>query len=91
MLRLLTLGAALLVWPPAYAEPSQIIIARHAEKGNSYALCDMGNERAQGALRRALSPTFRLARCCSLSLGGGGRPGFWRGAARPARAADFSI
>src|SRR6185437_10320715 len=27
----------------------------------------------RGALRRALSPTFRLARCCSLPLGGGGR------------------
>jgi hypothetical protein len=54
MLRLLTLGAALLVWAPAYAEPSQIIIARHAEKGNSYALCDMGNERAQALVHQYL-------------------------------------
>ena len=46
-------------------------------------------EMGRGAQRRALSPTFRLARCCSLSLGGGGRRGIWRGAARPARAADF--
>ena len=54
MLRLLTLGAALLVWAPAYAEPSQIIIARHAEKGNSYALCDMGNQRAQALVHQYL-------------------------------------
>ncbi len=31
----------------AYAQPAQIIIARHAEKADNYTLCDMGTERAQ--------------------------------------------
>lgn len=54
MLRYLILGVALLPPVLAHAQPLQIIIARHAEKGNSYALCDMGTELARALARQYL-------------------------------------
>jgi hypothetical protein len=38
--------AALAATPIAEAQPSRVIILRHAEKLNAYALCDLGRERA---------------------------------------------
>jgi hypothetical protein len=39
-------GLAALAATPAEAQPSRVIILRHAEKLNAYALCDLGGERA---------------------------------------------
>jgi hypothetical protein len=38
----------------ASAHPSEIIIARHAEKAGAYELCDMGTERAQALVHQYL-------------------------------------
>lgn len=60
--------AALSAAPVAEAEPSRIIILRHAEKLNAYALCDLGRERAdalgkqflgQGATQSLFAPGER--------------------------------
>src|ERR1700734_3396288 len=40
-------GFAALAATPAEARPSRVIILRHAEKLNAYALCDLGRERAE--------------------------------------------
>ena len=51
-----------------------------------------GRERTgRGAQRRALSPTFRTGSDAAHYPLAGWAPRIWRGAARPARAADFSI
>jgi hypothetical protein len=44
----LTLGSVLCLFPtlPSFAQPARIIILRHSEKLNAYALCDLGQERA---------------------------------------------
>src|ERR1700733_16295932 len=39
-------GLAALAATPAEAQPSRVIILRHAEKLNAYALCGLGGERA---------------------------------------------
>jgi len=39
---------------PAAAQPSRIILLRHAEKLNPYALCDMGAERAEALAEQYL-------------------------------------
>ena len=41
-------GLAVLAATQAEAQPSRVIILRHAEKLNAYALCDLGRERADG-------------------------------------------
>ena len=40
--------------PVAEAQPSRVIILRHAEKLNAYALCDLGRERADALARQFL-------------------------------------
>jgi hypothetical protein len=46
--RLCAFGLMALLPPAtAWAEPARIILMRHAEKLNRYALCDLGMERAQ--------------------------------------------
>src|ERR1700683_758993 len=47
-------GLAVLAATPAEAQPSRVIILRHAEKLNAYALCDLGRESAD-----ALDKQFR--------------------------------
>ena len=39
---------------PAEAQPSRVIILRHAEKLNAYALCDLGRERANALAKQFL-------------------------------------
>ena len=69
MPRHLIVLAALLLPLPAYAQPAQIIIVRHSEKLDDYALCDMGKTRAD-----ALSEQY-LGRGSAQSLfGAGGKP-----------------
>lgn len=46
--------ASLAATPIAEAQPSRIIILRHAEKANAYALCDLGRERADALARQFL-------------------------------------
>ena len=45
---------ALLAPASASAHPSEIVIARHAEKAHAYDLCDMGKERAQALVQQYL-------------------------------------
>ncbi|HEY1803261.1 MAG TPA: hypothetical protein VGG45_02165 [Terracidiphilus sp.] len=54
MSKKLSVVSALLVLSLAHAEPSHLIIARHAEKGSRYALCDMGTERSQALVHQYL-------------------------------------
>lgn len=61
--------AALSLSASAYAEPARIIIVRHSEKLDDYALCDMGTARAD-----ALAKQY-LGRAASQSLfGADGKP-----------------
>jgi hypothetical protein len=45
---------AVLAATPAEAQPSRVIILRHAEKLNAYALCDLGRERADALAKQFL-------------------------------------
>jgi hypothetical protein len=47
-------GLAALAATPAEAQPSRVIILRHAEKLNAYALCDLGRERANALAKQFL-------------------------------------
>src|ERR1700733_11188195 len=47
-------GLAVLAATPAEAQPSRVIILRHAEKLNAYALCDLGRERADALAKQFL-------------------------------------
>jgi len=47
-------GLAVLAATPTEAQPSRIIILRHAEKANAYALCDLGRERAEALAKQFL-------------------------------------
>jgi hypothetical protein len=47
-------GLAALAATPAEAQPSRVIILRHAEKLNAYALCDLGAERANALAKQFL-------------------------------------
>jgi hypothetical protein len=54
-LKVFTIGLAVLLAPEAIlARPARIIIMRHAEKLNAYALCDMGAMRAQALAKQFL-------------------------------------
>jgi hypothetical protein len=61
----------------AEAEPSRVILLRHAEKLNAYALCDLGRERAralakeflgQGATQSLFAPGERPAAFVAVTL-----------------------
>ena len=69
--------AVLAAMPMAEAEPSRVIILRHAEKLNAYALCDLGRERAdalakqflgQGATQSLFAPGERPAAFMAVTL-----------------------
>jgi broad specificity phosphatase PhoE len=69
--------AALTATPIAEAEPSRVIILRHAEKLNAYALCDLGRQRAdalakqflgQGATQSLFAPGERSAAFMAVTL-----------------------
>jgi hypothetical protein len=69
--------AALAAAPVAEAQPSRVIILRHAEKLNAYALCDLGRERAdalakqflgQGAAQSLFAPGERPAAFMAVTL-----------------------
>jgi broad specificity phosphatase PhoE len=69
--------AALAAAPIAKAEPSRLIILRHAEKLNAFALCDLGRERAdalakqflgQGATQPLFAPGERPAVFMAVTL-----------------------
>jgi hypothetical protein len=69
--------AALAATPIAEAQPSRVIILRHAEKANAYALCDLGRERAnalakqflgQGATQSLFAPGERPAGFMAVTL-----------------------
>ena len=69
--------AVLAATPMAEAEPSRVIILRHAEKLNAYALCDLGRERAdalakqflgQGATQSLFAPGERPAAFMAVTL-----------------------
>ncbi|MBV9909663.1 MAG: histidine phosphatase family protein [Hyphomicrobiales bacterium] len=47
-------GLAALAATSAAAQPSRVIILRHAEKANAYALCDLGRERANALAKQFL-------------------------------------
>ena len=47
-------GLAALAATPAEAQPSRVIILRHAEKLNAYALCGLGSERANALAKQFL-------------------------------------
>jgi hypothetical protein len=47
-------GLTALAATPAETQPSRIIILRHAEKANAYALCDLGRERANALAKQLL-------------------------------------
>ena len=47
-------GLAVLAATPAETQPSRVIILRHAEKLNAYALCDLGHERADALAKQFL-------------------------------------
>src|ERR1700722_10428688 len=73
----LTCLAALAAMPVAEAEPSRVIILRHAEKLNAYALCDLGRQRAdalakqflgQGATQSLFAPGERPAAFMAATL-----------------------
>ena len=73
----LTCLAALAATPVAEAEPSRVIILRHAEKLNAYALCDLGRQRAdalaeqflgQGATQSLFAPGERPAAFMAVTL-----------------------
>ena len=66
MLRLSVLLTMLLLPVSAFAQPAQVVIARHGEKLDSYALCDIGTKRAQ-----ALAAQY-LGRGATKSLFGAG-------------------
>jgi hypothetical protein len=70
-------GLAVLAATPAEAQPARIIILRHAEKANAYALCDLGRERAnalakqflgQGATQSLFAPGDRPAAFMAVTL-----------------------
>ena len=70
-------GLAALAATPAEAQPSRVIILRHAEKLNAYALCDLGAERAnalakhflgQGATQSLFAPGERPAGFMAVTL-----------------------
>ena len=70
-------GLAALAAAPAGAQPSRLIILRHAEKLNAYALCDLGRERAdalakqflgQGATQSLFAPGERPAAFMAVTL-----------------------
>src|ERR1700684_880333 len=63
--------------PIAVAQPARVIILRHAEKLNAYALCDLGRERAdalakqflgQGATQSLFAPGERPAAFMAVTL-----------------------
>jgi hypothetical protein len=63
--------------PIAEAQPSRVIILRHAEKLNAYALCDLGRERAdalakqflgQGATKSLFAPGEQPAAFMAVTL-----------------------
>ena len=55
LLQRLSIGLAILLTPAAArAEPARIIIMRHAEKLNAYALCDLGAQRGQALVSQFL-------------------------------------
>jgi hypothetical protein len=54
-------GLAVLAAPIAEAQPSRIIILRHAEKLNAYALCDLGRERADALAKQFLGQGAALS------------------------------
>ena len=55
LLQRLSIGLAILLTPAAaLAEPARIIIMRHAEKLNAYALCDLGAQRGQALVSQFL-------------------------------------
>jgi hypothetical protein len=69
--------AVLAAAPIAEAQPSRIIILRHAEKLNAHALCDLGQERAdalakqflgQGAAQSLFAPGERPAAFLAVTL-----------------------
>jgi hypothetical protein len=69
--------AALAAISAAEAEPSRVIILRHAEKLNAYALCELGGERAealakqllgQGATQSLFAPAQRPAAFMAITL-----------------------
>ena len=69
--------AAMAAAPMAEAEPARVIILRHAEKLNAYALCDLGRERAdalarqflgQGATQSLFAPGERPAAFMAVTL-----------------------
>ena len=69
--------AVLAAAPVAEAEPARVIILRHAEKLNAYALCDLGRERAdalakqflgQGATQSLFAPGERPAAFMAVTL-----------------------
>jgi broad specificity phosphatase PhoE len=47
-------GLAVLAATPVESQPSRIIILRHAEKANAYALCELGRERANALAKQFL-------------------------------------
>jgi broad specificity phosphatase PhoE len=70
-------GLAALAATLAEAQPSRVIILRHAEKLNAYALCDLGRERAdalakqflgQGATQSLFAPGERPAAFMAVTL-----------------------
>jgi hypothetical protein len=70
-------GLAALAATLAEAQPSRVIILRHAEKLNAYALCDLGRERAnalakqylgQGATQSLFAPGERPAAFMDVTL-----------------------
>ncbi len=55
LLRRFAIGMTVWLMPAAVlAEPARIIILRHAEKLNAYALCDLGAERGQALAKQFL-------------------------------------
>jgi hypothetical protein len=69
MRRSMVLVASLLLPVFAYAQPAQVIIARHAEKADNYILCDLGTERAQALAAQYLGRGARES-----VFGAGGEP-----------------
>jgi hypothetical protein len=51
---LFAIGLAFFLAPAVSAQPARIILMRHAEKLNAYALCDMGTLRAQALVKQFL-------------------------------------
>src|ERR1700722_773712 len=70
-------GLAALAATPAEAQPSRVIILRHAEKLNAYELCELGRQRAnalakqflgQGATQSLFAPGERPAAFMAVTL-----------------------